>query len=248
MDNGNSPKSTFIPLAEDDAVWIYETRESKDLLELISDPYEWIKRIYVGHGDKRRQAVLTENFVISMDVSASTTDTHTASYVIDGIDHTGVISVRMASIGGRFPFSSGIDYDAIEKKIIEMKPEFVFAQSGDRCFVHLPLGQHVDLRHGLLAGAIENQDWLCGLYGKLPVTQVHSDGTKSVGPKLTFKTITSGGRTPLASDLTKVNILFQGSQSALKTQDACNVGSGLVEQHIVLIDGTVIKVYAPAGG
>ncbi len=241
-------KHTYIPLAEDDAVWIYETNDSKDLIELITNPYEWIKRIEVGHGEQRRQAVLSDNFVISLDVSASDSESHSASYIIDGIDHTGVISVRMASIGGRFHLNSGIDYEAIEKKILGMNPEFVFAQVGDRCFVHLPIGQHEDLRHGLLAGAIENQDWLCNLYGKLKVTQVHADGTKSEGPKLTFRTISSGGRSILSSDLTKLNIMFQGSKVALGTQDACNVGSGLVEQHVVLLDGTIIKIYAPAGG
>ena len=244
----DAQKTSFIPLAEDDAVWIYKTDDPNDLVELVANPYQWIKRIKVGkEGDAKREAVLLDNFVISMDVSSTTDELATAEYVIDGIDHTGYIAVRMASPGGRFRFNSGIDFKRIEEKILQKNPEFVFAQAGERCFVHLPVGQDEEIRVALLCAAIENQHWLCELYGKLPITFQNKDD-QAAGRKITFKTLTHSEKGRMLADQPKLDIVYQGSQDGVTAMDACNVGTGGVVENIVYVDGVAIKSYAPAPG
>jgi hypothetical protein len=244
----DAKKTSFIPLAEDDAVWIYKTDDPNDLVELVADPYEWVKRIKVGKdGEPKREAVLSDNFVISMDVSSTTDENASAEYVIDGIDNTGYIAVRMASPGGRFNFKSGIDFEKIEERILRKKPEFVFAQAAERCFVHLPVGDDRDIRTALLCAAIENQQWLCELYGKLPITFLNKEDQAS-GRKITFKTLTRSEKGQMLADQPKLDIVFQGSKAGVTAMDACNVGTGGLVEEIVYIDGVAVKVYAPAPG
>ncbi len=257
----NASNTTFIPLADDDRVWLHETRSPRDLIDLITDPFAWVGKIQVvpAAGEKPRPARLSDNFMISMEVSTAVglNANQAATYVVDGIDSTGYISIRMMTPGGRFNFKSGIDFDAVEKKILALNPEFVIAHAGERGFVHLPLGTDVDLKIALMCAAIENQDWLCALYEKLDLHLLDKLGNKSGLKKIKFKLPGSDHASKSLLSAPHLNILYHGSRptqvhtlapstsSPTTAVDACNANAGTLIQNTFYLDTFVIKAYAP---
>jgi hypothetical protein len=245
----DADKTTFIPLAGDDGVWLYRTRDAQDLVDLVTNPYAFVSRINVrpAPGAPLRPANLLDNFVISVDVATSTRGNldAAATYVIDGIDHTGFISVKMATAGGRFQFKSRFDYDAIEQKILDQNLEFVIAEAGERAFVHLHLGYDAELRAALLCAAIENQEWLCSLYNKLDLHLLDSEGNKVGMRRIKFKLPGARSDTPSLIAAPHLEVIVQGDRSTMDSVDACNAGSGVLIQDEFYMGMFVIKAYEP---
>jgi len=250
IDGRDADQTTFIPLADDDGVWLVKASRPRELVDLLENPYAWVSKVPVSpKGEATRPAKLLENFVISMNVSTTPQEREepAASYVVDGIDETGFITVRMSSFGGRFQFKSGIDLPAAEKEILALDLEFVFAQAGERGFVHLPLGNRPHLRRAMICGAIENQEWLLGLYNKLALKKCVVDGNELDSPRpLRFSFERPGVKTGLLSQAPQLDIIVQGNQCDLNTIDACNIGVGTVLEEEFYMDTLIWKAYAPA--
>jgi hypothetical protein len=246
----DADKARFIPLASDDGVWLHRTRHAQDLVDLVTNPFKWVAertQVRPAPGAALRPAKLLDSFVISVDV-ATTVEPNTkdtATYIIDGIDYTGFISVKMMTSGGRFQFKSKFDYAAIEKKILDAGCEFVIAEAGERAFVHLHLGYDPDLRAALLCAAIENQDWLCALYNKLDLHLLDENGNKCGLKRLKFRLPAANTGKPFLYNSPRLDVIVQGDKATMEDVDACNAGSGTLIEDEYYMDQFVIKAYEP---
>jgi hypothetical protein len=253
-----SNKTTFLHLADDDGVWLHPTTDPNDLVELVENPYQWIKKVKILTKEgKRRSARLAKNFVISLDVATPmkvSGGSAKTAYVVDGIDQTGFITVRTDGLAATGTFHSHRDYLAAEEEIAKLNPLVVVAQVGDRVFLHVHLGREPRLRNIILAAAIENQEWLCRILGTLArgVRDANGNFTER---KLTF---TTRGASPVTNDSAvmgatdgssntnnQLQVIYQGSQAGVTNQDTCNVDTGTINGNTVTLDGVIIKIYPP---
>lgn len=265
----DATKPSFVPLASDDGVWLYPTQDAQDLVDLVSDPYRWVSKVQVmpSEGGELRSPVLLDNYVITVDAATSISKDPdlTASYIIDGIDSTGYISVKMMTTGGRFQLSAPFDWNEVRAKILDGSHPFVIAKAGERAFVHLHLGTDPELRAALLCAAIENQDWLCALFDDLDLQLLDEKGDECGKAEIKFHMPAAKRGKVFLNNSPHLNIIVQGGRNPKKQTgepkemmmdlavkgattnvDACNANSGYLVENQFYMDTFVIKAYEPS--
>lgn len=235
----------FTQLAADDLMWLYASNDRQKMIDLFADPYAWVAK-YIQNDQYTGK--LASNFVITL--GSEEPGLYNAVYVVEGINETAVITVRMVmSDESAATASARVTALAPNTDDVLQIVEYV-----DRCYAHWQIGQDPEMYLSVLEEATVNPS---GFATRLTNMQQMNATTKEMlvdNAKNFYVRNTVVGLGDTSTAPPQLQILYQGDEDGAADENACNVNLGANNPYPnpspdpdpandVVLDTVIVKAY-----